>query len=112
MTTRTSWPRARRALGSEPPTSPRPPVLAKGATSALRKRIFRGSGIQVNYKACWGVGVWANGRPLMTVVLKPVEGQVHPNCIVRIDKLRLAGDGGDIVGQGQPVDAVLENVQV
>src|SRR5579871_5150161 len=42
MTTRTSCPSAARALGSEPHTSARPPALAKGATSALRKRILSG----------------------------------------------------------------------
>src|SRR5687768_16297407 len=42
MTTRTSCPRAARALGSDPHTSARPPALANGATSALRKRILSG----------------------------------------------------------------------
>src|SRR5208283_423030 len=42
MTTRMSCPRAASALGNEPHTSARPPVLTKGATSALRERIFRG----------------------------------------------------------------------
>src|SRR6516162_4606909 len=34
MTTRMSWPSAASAFGSAPTTSPRPPVFAKGATSA------------------------------------------------------------------------------
>src|SRR3970040_1113863 len=45
MTTRTSWPSARRALGSEPATSARPPFLAKGSTSALKQRILSDWGI-------------------------------------------------------------------
>src|SRR4051795_10116186 len=39
--TRTSWPSWASALGREPQTSARPPVLANGATSELRKRILR-----------------------------------------------------------------------
>src|SRR5687768_1458069 len=38
MQTRTSTPLSRRALGRAPATSPRPPVLAKGATSTERNK--------------------------------------------------------------------------
>ena len=40
ITTRTSCPRLRRALGSAPATSAKPPLLAKGATSEETMRIF------------------------------------------------------------------------
>src|SRR5205085_8781034 len=39
-TTSTSWPRAASALGSAPMTSPRPPVLMKGAASEATNRSF------------------------------------------------------------------------
>src|SRR5258707_7291862 len=40
MKTTTSCPSAASAFGSEPQTSPSPPVLATGETSAVAKRIF------------------------------------------------------------------------
>src|SRR5215472_10594047 len=44
MITRTSSPCRRSAFGREPTTSPRPPVLAKGAHSDVTKRTFSGTG--------------------------------------------------------------------
>ena len=41
-TTITLWPRAARAMGRDPTTSPRPPVLLQGATSAETKTMSRG----------------------------------------------------------------------
>src|SRR5882672_8674574 len=40
MTTSSSWPRAASALGSAPMTSPRPPVLTKGAASEATNKSF------------------------------------------------------------------------
>jgi hypothetical protein len=40
--TQTLWPRAARALGSDMRTSPRPPVLENGATSAEAKTMVNG----------------------------------------------------------------------
>src|SRR5207237_5375381 len=39
MKTTTSWPSFASAFGSEPQTSPRPPVFAIGETSAVAKRM-------------------------------------------------------------------------
>src|SRR5262245_41980385 len=44
MITRTSSPCRRSAFGRAPMTSPRPPVLAKGAHSDVTKRTFNGAG--------------------------------------------------------------------
>src|SRR3989441_464933 len=53
---RTSWPRAFRAFGRLPATSPRPPTLARGYASADANRIFIGiSG--------WTCGLDLNLRP-------------------------------------------------
>ena len=52
--------------------------------------------------------VWA----LVTIVQKPIGGQVDPDFVIQVDELRLAGDGGNIVSQGQAVDAVLKDVQL
>src|SRR5207245_3459299 len=51
-TIRPSWPRAFRAFGKLPATSPRPPTLARGYASAAAKRIFI------------GISEWTDGRYL------------------------------------------------
>src|ERR1017187_4704782 len=71
MTTATSSPRERRAKGSEPTTSARPPVLAKGAASeeTMRTRVtselYQG---RVGKTRGWRVlnrfGDPTNGRPV------------------------------------------------
>src|SRR5437879_265639 len=49
MTTRTSTPRRRRALGSAPMTSPSPPVLEYGAHSEPTKSTLSGGGMGPEY---------------------------------------------------------------
>src|ERR1700736_6141672 len=47
MTTATCWPRAARAAGNDPSTSPKPPVLAKGVASDATIRILMASRLAV-----------------------------------------------------------------
>src|SRR6267143_2019880 len=57
---RTSWPRAFRAFGKLPATSPKPPTFARGYASAEAKRIF----IEV---PGWTDGAYLNLRPAYSV---------------------------------------------
>src|SRR5438445_12662055 len=72
MASRTSWPSARSAPGSDPATSASPPTLTNGAASAARYKTFTGRDYPLPLPPGEGGGEGASNRNRVTR-LRPRE---------------------------------------